>query len=131
MIVDSSALIAVILNEEDEERYLRTLVSAPVLRMSAATWVETWIVIDSKKNLHAEARFDDLTATLKIEIVPVTAEIAYRARRAYRDFGRGNHRAKLNFGNCFSYALAKVQGEALLFKGNDFGQTDVEVALKP
>jgi len=103
--------------------------TAPVLRMSAATWVESWIVLNSRKNLHAETRFDDLAEELAIEMVPVTSAIAYRARMAHRAFGRGNHAAKLNFGDCFSYALAKETGEPLLFKGNDFSQTDIVSAL--
>jgi ribonuclease VapC len=130
MIVDSSALLAVILNEADEARYLAAMIDAPVLRMSAATWVEAAVVVDRHKNRGAAIRFDEVTDELRIQIVPVTADVAYRARSAHINFGRGNHSARLNYGDCFSYAVAKITREPLLFKGNDFSQTDVEPALK-
>jgi len=130
MIVDSSALLAVILNEADEPRFAEAMIDAPTLRMSAANWVEAAIVVDSHKNPTAKVRFEDLTAELRLEIVPVTVEDAYRTRMAHNDFGRGHHPARLNFGDCFAYALAKQAREPLLFKGNDFSQTDIEPALK-
>jgi ribonuclease VapC len=131
MIVDTSALLAVILNEADEERFLGAMIDAPVLRMSAATWVESAIVVDRHKDSAiAAVRFDDMTEELRIQLVPVSVDMAYRARSAYTQFGRGNHPAALNYGDCFSYALAKVLREPLLFKGNDFLRTDIEPALK-
>ena len=130
MIVDSSALLAVILNEEDEPQYSAAMIDAPVLRMSAANWVEAAVVVDSYKNPAVAIRFDDLLDALRLEIEPVTIEDAYRTRAAYSDYGRGRHRARLNFGDCFAYALAKRFAEPLLFKGNDFSQTDIEPALK-
>ena len=130
MIVDSSALLAVILNEADEPRLAEAMIDAPVLRMSAANWVEAAIVVDSYKNPAAQVRFDDLTVALQLEIVPVTIEAAHRTRAAHNDFGGGHHPAKLNYGDCFAYALAKMTREPLLFKGNDFSQTDIEPALK-
>ena len=130
MIVDSSALLAVILNEEDEERMAVAMIDAPSVRMSAANWLEAAIVVDRHRNPAAVVRFEELSEALRIEIIPVTTEIAYRARRAHQDFGRGNHRAALNYGDCISYALAKIQREPLLFKGNDFSLTDIEPALK-
>jgi ribonuclease VapC len=130
MIVDTSALLAVILNEEDEPRYSAALIDAPVLRMSAANWVEAAIVVDTHKNPAATIRFDDLFDLLQLRVEPVTIEDAYRARTAYSDYGRGHHPARLNYGDCFAYALAKRCGEALLYKGNDFAQTDIEPALK-
>ena len=130
MIVDSSALLAVILNEADEPRFAEAMIDAPSLRMSAVNWVEAAIVVDSHKNPAAKVRFEDLTTELRLEIVPVTAADAYRTRGAHNDFGRGHHPARLNFGDCFAYALAKQAREALLFKGNDFSQTDIEPALK-
>jgi ribonuclease VapC len=130
VIVDSSALLSVILNEADEERYLTAMVDALALRMSAANWVETAIVVDRRGDPVASDRFEDLIAELRIEIVPITVEIAYRARGAHADFGRARHPAALNYGDCFSYAVAKIMREPLLFKGNDFSQTDIEPALK-
>ncbi len=130
MIVDSSALLAVIFNEPEEPAFAEALVDAPVLRMSTANWVEAALVVDSRKNPRAKARFEDLVQELGIELMPVTVEAAYRCRGAHGDYGRGNHPAKLNYGDCFAYALAKLTGEPLLFKGNDFPQTDIEPALK-
>jgi ribonuclease VapC len=130
MIVDSSALLAVIFNEPDEPRLAAAMIDAPGLRMSAANWVEAAMVVDSRKSPRARARFEDLIKDLGMELVPVTVEAAYRSRIAHADYGRGNHPAKLNYGDCFAYALAKLSGEPLLFKGNDFSQTDVEPALK-
>ncbi len=88
------------------------------------------MVIDSRKSPRAKARFEDLVAELQLDLVPVSVGMANRCRVAHADYGRGNHPAKLNYGDCFAYALAKEAGEALLFKGNDFVQTDVEPALK-
>jgi ribonuclease VapC len=130
MIVDRSALLAVILNEEDEPRYSAALIDAPVLRMSAANWVEAAIVVDSYKSRAAAVRFDGLFDVLQLRVESVTIEDAYRARAAYSDYGRGYHPARLNYGDCFAYALAKRCGEPLLFKGKDFAQTDIEPALK-
>jgi ribonuclease VapC len=130
VIVDSSALLAVILNEADEPRFAAAMVDAPALRMSAANWVEAAIVVDSHRNPTAVVRFDDLIDALHLEIVPVTVVDAYRSRAAHNDYGLGRHRARLNDRDCFAYALAKRTGEPLLFKGNDFSQTDIEPALK-
>jgi ribonuclease VapC len=130
VIVDSSALLAVILNEDDEPRFAAAMIDAPALRMSAANWVEAAIVVDSHKNAAAKVRFEDLIEALRLEIRPVMVEDAYWTRAAYNEYGRGHHRAQLNYGDCFAYALAKSSGEPLLFKGNDFSQTDIEPALK-
>lgn len=129
MIVDSSALLAVVLNEVDEEALARALLSASTLRMSAANWLETAIVLDRRSPAGA-TQFEDIVDYLGIEVVPVGIDLARRARQAYRDFGRGNHPAGLNFGDCFAYALAKERGEPLLFKGEDFANTDIEPALR-
>jgi ribonuclease VapC len=130
VIVDSSALLAVILNEADEPRYAAALIDAPELRMSTANWVETAIVVDSHRDTGARIRFDDLIDALRLEIEPVTIQDARKSLAAYNDYGRGHHPARLNYGDCFAYALAKRRGEPLLFKGNDFSQTDIEPALK-
>ena len=127
MIVDSSALLAVILNEEDEPAFASAMVDAAVLRMSAANWVEAAIIVDSYKDPAVRIRFDDLADALRLRIEDVTVEDAHRSRAAHNDFGRGHHRARLNFGDCFAYALAKFSGEPLLAKGADFTLTDVEV----
>jgi ribonuclease VapC len=131
VIVDSSALLAVVFNEADEARYLGAMIDAPALKMSAAAWVEAAIVVDRPKDRAiAAVRFDEATEELRIQLVPVTAEMAYRARSAHAHFGSGSHAAGLNFGDCFSYALAKILREPLLFKGGGFAETDVEPALK-
>jgi ribonuclease VapC len=130
VIVDSSAMLAVILNEADEPRFAAAMVDAPTLRMSAANWVEAAIVVDSRKNPAATLRFEELTDALGLEIMPVTVDHARGARAAHTAFGHGHHPARLNFGDCLAYALAKASGEPLLYKGNDFSQTDIEPALK-
>ena len=130
MIIDSSALLAVILKEPDEPRFAEAMIDAPMLRMSAANWVEAAIVVDSHRNRAAKLRFEDLVEALGLEVEPVTLDDASLARAAHSDYGRGRHKARLNYGDCFAYALAKRRGEPLLFKGNDFAQTDIEPALK-
>lgn len=128
MIVDTSALIAILRGEDDAERYIQMLAAPTELRMSAATWVETAGVVDSNRDPVLSGRFDDLITAAGVTVEPVTAEHARLARQAYRDFGKGNHPAGLNFGDCFSYALARATGQPLLFKGGDFVLTDVAVA---
>ena len=127
MIVDASALIAVLRAEVDAPRFARALASRRERkRLSAANFLEAAIVIDGARDPIASRRLDDLIAKAAVENEPVTEEQAHIARAAYRDFGRGSgHKAGLNFGDCFAYALAKATGEPLLFKGNDFGFTDV------
>jgi ribonuclease VapC len=129
LIVDSSALLAIIFLEPDEPRMLNAIVEATSCRMSAANWLETAIVIDGRKSPVAAAQFTDVIARMAIEIVPVSPEHARVARLAHQRYGRGQHPARLNFGDCFAYALAKCTGEPLLFKGGDFSQTDIEPAL--
>jgi ribonuclease VapC len=104
--------------------------TAAVRRISAANYLETAIVIDASRDPVASRRFDELVDAAELQVEPVTKEQARIAREAYRDFGKGSgHKAALNFGDCFAYALAKVNGEALLFKGNDFSHTDLVSAL--
>lgn len=129
MIVDSSVLIAVLKNEPDAALVVTTLATAESLSLSAANYLEAGIVADRHLKPADAVRLDELIAEFQIEIVPVTAEHAHLARKACREFGKGNHPAKLNFGDCFAYALAKATGEPLLFKGADFAQTDVARAL--
>ena len=108
----------------------RAIESARDRRISAANWLETAVVIDASRDPVASRRFDELVQTAELHVEPVTRDQARIARDAYRDFGQGSgHQAGLNFGDCFAYALAKTAGEALLFKGNDFGHTDITPAL--
>ncbi len=103
---------------------------APARRISAANYLETAVVIDASRDPIASRRFDELVDVAELRVEPVTHDQARIARDAYRDFGKGSgHKAGLNFGDCFAYALAKSTGEALLFKGNDFSHTDITPAL--
>lgn len=120
--------MAVVLREAEAEEFAGAMLAAQFPRMSAANWLETAIVVDSNRDPVLRERFDELNHTLRLQIVPVTAEIAEVARLAYQRFGRGHHPARLNYGDCFAYATAKVLGAPLLFKGRDFSQTDVEPA---
>lgn len=130
MIVDSSALIAILRDEEDARAYADAIEKARVRRLSAANYVEVAAVIDSSRDPVASRRLDDLLREARFEIEPVTAEQALIARSAFRDFGKGSgHPARLNFGDCFAYALAKAMNEPLLFKGDDFKHTDITSSL--
>ncbi len=128
MIVDSSAIVAILGHEDDVDSLAEALVEAPIRRLSAVNYVETAIVIDSRRDPVLSRGLDDFLREAQIKIEGVTPEQARLAREAYRDFGKGRHRAGLNFGDCFAYALAKDKREPLLFKGDDFRRTDVEVA---
>ena len=127
MIVDTSALVAVINGEEEALRFARLLHDLPV-KMSAATLFEFGMVVDRYRNPALSAAADILIEQVEADIVPVDADLARAARDAYRRFGKGHHPARLNFGDCFAYALAELTGEALLFKGEDFALTDVRAA---
>ena len=130
MIIDTSALIAILRAEQDASEMAHAIERAQTRRISAANYLETAVVIDGTRDPVASRRFDDLVQTAELRVEPVTHEQARIARAAYRDFGKGSgHKAALNFGDCFAYALAKSSGEALLFKGDDFGHTDVTPAL--
>jgi ribonuclease VapC len=130
MIVDASALIAILRDEPDAGEYARAIERATVRRISAVNYVEAAVVIDGSREPVASRRFDQLVAHAKIKVEPVTQEQARIARECYRDFGRGSgHPARLNFGDCFAYALAKVLDEPLLYKGDDFAKTDLASAL--
>ena len=128
MILDTSAILAVLLDEPDAHRYRRAITEAPACRISAATFLETAIVVEGKGGIRAAHEFDRLMDLMQIEIVPVTREQAVAARDAWRCFGKGNHPAGLNLGDCFVYALARTAGEPVLFKGKDFALTDLEAA---
>jgi len=128
MIVDSSVIIAVLRDEADAVAISEALQDASTCRISAVTYVESAIVTDSNRNPVLSRRFDDLLRDLSMRVEGVTLRQAEIARQAYRDFGKGRHKAGLNFGDCFAYALAKDLDEPLLFKGDDFRHTDVEIA---
>lgn len=128
MIVDSSAIIAILRNEPDAAAMAEALQEAPIRRISAVTYVEAAVVADNDRNPLLSRRFDALVRDAQMLVEPVTARQAEIARQAYRDFGKGRHKAGLNLGDCFAYALAKEMDEPLLFKGDDFRHTDVEPA---
>jgi ribonuclease VapC len=130
VIIDSSALVAVVRGEPGADRFFRTLSDRrESKRMSAANYLEAAIVIDGARSPIASRRFDEAVTAAGIIVEPVTWEQAEIARAAYRDFGKGSgHPAGLNFGDCFAYALAKSTREPLLFKGDDFSLTDVAIA---
>lgn len=130
MVIDTSAIIAVVFAEPERESLLDAMGAAPRLALSAATYLESGLVIDGLRRPELSRWLDRLLAAQGIEIAPVTEGQARVAREAHRDFGRGSgHRARLNFGDCFAYALAIETDEPLLFKGDDFGHTDVRRAL--
>lgn len=130
MIVDTSALASVIKGEPERDGLIAALTSAERLCMSAATYLEASVVIDAYRDPFLSRRLDALLTELSVEVSDVTFEQARVARAAYRDFGKGSgHPARLNFGDCFSYALAHVTDDPLLFVGNDFAHTDVRPAL--
>lgn len=129
MVVDSSALIAAVYGEPEAVIFVQAITSAVAPVMSACNWLETAINVDNHRNPAIRERLDAFRAKLGIAIVPVTEEIAHQARLAYQRYGRGHHRAALNFGDCFAYATARVLGQPLLFKGDDFTHTDIVPAL--
>lgn len=130
MIIDTSAIIAILRDEPEAMSCAQAIVDAITRRVSAVNFVESAVVIDASRDPIATRRFDDFVREANISIEPVTERQAQIARDAYRDFGKGSgHPAKLNFGDCFAYALTKEFGEPLLFKGTDFAQTDIVSAL--
>ena len=130
MIVDTSALIAILRDEPEAPACAEAIEAAPHRRISAANFLEAAIVIDGSRDPVASRRLDDIVKEAQLVIEAVTEVQARIAREAYRDFGRGSgHPARLNFGDCFAYALARATGEPLLFKGHDFLHTDIAPAL--
>jgi ribonuclease VapC len=129
MIVDMSALIAIIKMEPEAASFANAMEKAGTLRISAATLLEAFIVVDGYRIPKLSARLDEIVDYPKIVIEPVTVEQAKIARQAYRDYGKGSgHRANLNFGDCFTYALAREKREPVLWKGDDFVHTDLRPA---
>jgi ribonuclease VapC len=130
VIVDSSALLAILFAESDAPRFAAAIEAARSRRLSAANWLETAIRVDQASSALASAAFDDLVREANLIVEPVSEGQVQLARTAYRVYGKGTgHPAGLNFGDCFAYALAKLTGEPLLFKGADFSRTDVRSAV--
>ncbi|MFL0460515.1 type II toxin-antitoxin system VapC family toxin [Kytococcus sedentarius] len=130
MIVDSSAIVAILLAEPERQVLLEAIQQAPEVAMAAASYLEVGLVVDGRGNPVLSRQYDALLEALGVEVVDTTAEQARVARAAHRDFGRGSgHPARLNFGDCLSYAAAVQDGVPLLFKGDDFIHTDVTPAL--
>lgn len=128
MIIDTSAIIAILFNESDAEFFAQAITRADARRVSAATFVEASIVVDALTKGAGSRQLDAFFRRASITVEPVTEEHAQIARQAFSDYGKGRHSAGLNFGDCFSYALAKALGEPLLFKGKDFSKTDLVAA---
>ena len=126
MVIDTSALLAIFLAEPERQGFLERILQAETRLISAATVFETGIVLEARRGEAAGREFDLFVVRVNLQIVPVDAELIEIARSAWRKYGKGRHPAALNFGDCFSYALAKSLGEPLLAKGGDFAQTDVE-----
>lgn len=128
MVIDSSALVAIFLAEPERRQFLQSILQTEKRQVSAASVLETGIVLESKRGEAAGREFDLFLVRTKVEVVAVDAEQVEIARSAWRKYGKGRHAAGLNFGDCFAYALAKWSGEKLLAKGEDFRETDVEMA---
>lgn len=128
MIVDSSAILAIFFDEPEAERFDAAIASASGSRMSLVNVFEASIVLEGRVGAGTDHDLDSYLEEAEIEMVPVTVEHVNVAREAWRRFGKGNHPAALNFGDCFAYALAAVSGEPLLYKGGDFELTDIEAA---
>lgn len=130
MILDSSAFIAIARREAGFEGFLEVMERADTRRMSAATWLETTMVFVANKGSEAAAELEVLRAAALVDIIPFSADHATIAREAFMKYGKGrNHPAALNFGDCISYATAKLEMMPLLFKGDDFRLTDIEPAI--
>ena len=126
MVIDTSALLAILQREPEEERLIRAIGVAPACLISAGSLLEAGIIAQSRRGDQGARDIDLFVVRLRIEVAPVTEAQAHIARRAFRRFGKGQgHPASLNFGDCFAYALAIDTGEPLLFKGDDFSRTDV------
>lgn len=131
MIIDTSVIVAILRDEPDADSFADAIAGARIRRVSALNYVEAAAVIDGSRDPIASRRFDDFFREASFSIEAVTVEQARIARDAYKDFGRGSgHPARLNFGDCFAYALAKAKNEPILFKGQDFNRTDLMSVLE-
>jgi len=125
MVIETSALVAILFDEPDAEHLEIAIESDPTRLISTASVLETSIVVEARLGEAGGRELDLLLHKAQIEVVAFTVEQLAMARHAFRVYGKGQHRAGLNYGDCFAYALSKTSGEPLLFKGNDFNQTDV------
>jgi ribonuclease VapC len=125
MVIDTSALLAILQDEPERRAFNEAIEAADHRAISTATLVETSIVIEARYGAEGLRDLDQLISRAQIEIVPVDIEQAHAARRAFSLYGKGRHPAGLNYGDCFPYALATVLGAPLLYKGSDFAQTDL------
>jgi ribonuclease VapC len=128
MVIDTSALIAILGDEPERAAFNRKLAEAPVRLASTGSYLESAIVVEARYGQEGLRDLNLLMSTAGIELVAFDAEQATLARQAYSTYGRGRHEASLNFGDCFAYALAKASGQPLLFKGDDFAKTDLETS---
>ena len=128
MILDTSALVAILYREPEAASFIQRIHDAESCRVSVATYVELSMVIEKQLGPEGMQQAEAFFRRAEIVIEPVTVEHGHLARQAFLDFGKGRHKAGLNFGDCFSYALSKAAGEPLLFKGDDFSRTDIEAA---
>ena len=129
MVVDTSALLAVLFMEPEAERFTRAMIAAESRLISAASYLEAAIIVDARRGPEAGRDLDEFVDRIGLSVEPVTRDQARIARQAYRSYGRGNHPAGLNFGDCFAFALAVASGQPLLFKGVDFAHTDLAPAV--
>ena len=127
MVIDTSALLAVVFGESEAETFAELLATSETTLLSAVSWLEASIVIEAKKGKPATQHFQSFLSTARVKPVEFTPDQGRIALEAWRNYGKGNHRAGLNLGDCCAYALSKVSGRPLLFKGTDFSQTDVAV----
>jgi ribonuclease VapC len=131
MVIDTSALLAILFAEPEEVVFKEVIAASADVRMSAASYMEAAMIVDRRLDAIHRSLLDRTLEDFEIRIESVTAEQARLARRAFQEFGKGPHPAGLNFGDCFSYALARERREPLLYKGNDFRKTDLEPAVTP
>jgi ribonuclease VapC len=129
MVLDTSALLAILLDEPGRRAFTEAIERAGRCAVSAATVVEVSMILESRHGAGGVRAFDRLVAAAGVAVVPVDATQADAAREAFRQYGKGRHPAALNFGDCFAYALARTRGEPLLFKGGDFALTDLRPGL--
>lgn len=130
MIIDTSAIVAMVLREPEADELIRLVAQEQRIRLSAVTWFETTMVLSAPRIGYSSDDLEQLTHTLQLEQITFTAEHAAVALETWCRYGKGNHQARLNLGDCASYAAAKLTREPLLYVGNDFAQTDIESALR-
>jgi len=126
MVLDTSAVLAILQNEPERRKFNEAIEAAEARLLSTASFVESSMILESRYGADGVRDLDLFVAKAKISLAPVDEDQAHLAREAFRKFGKGRHPAGLNFGDCFSYALARSLEDTLLFKGNDFSRTDVE-----